>query len=405
MNVGRRTMAEDENRVIDFSSAARHARPGKRLLPTRLLEARLAQRLNQTELATSVGVSRQSVSAYELGTKTPEPDIMQALSKRLGQPIGFFTRNDLPTFGPPSANFYRKVGPDTKRRNVACATYADWLAQTAYAFDQWVNYPEADIPAFDPESTDVHAYSDEEIERAAEEVRSHFGLGLGPISNVVRLLESKGVIACRLRIPHERIEAFSFWRGERPFVFLTSEKESAARLRFDVAHELGHLCLHRWVSAEDIEDTKVLKAVEREADRFAGAFLLPRKSFPNEVYSPRLMAFVDLKHRWRVSIQAMIFRCKDLEIFDEQQVTNLYKQISRKNWRTREPLDGAEGLPFEDPLLLSKVVSMVLDAELISSDELCHRLGFAPSWIERLAGLEENALLSAHEISIQPSLK
>ena len=401
MSAGQRIMTEDENNVIEL----RREKPSKRLLPSRLREARLALRLNQTELARMVGVTRQSISAYELGTKTPEPNIMRALSESLEQPISFFTRRDLPTFGPSSANYYRKVGPDTKRRNVACATYADWLAQTAYAFVPWVNYPETNIPAFDPVSTDGHAYSDDEIERAAEEVRNHFGLGLGPISNVVRLLESKGVIMCRLKIPGERIDAFSFWRGERSFVFLTSEKESAARSRFDVAHELGHLCLHRWVSAEDIEDTKVQKIVEREADRFAGAFLLPRKSFPNEVYSPRLMGFIDLKRRWKVSIQAMIYRCKDLRVFDEQQVVNLYKQISRKNWRTQEPLDGENGLPFEDPLLLSKVAKMVLEAKLVSADELRQKLGFSPSWIEHLTGLNQNAFLAANDISIQPRLK
>ena len=398
-------MAEDEDNVIEFSGTARRENPRKRLLPSRLREARLAQRLNQAELARRVGVTRQSISAYELGTKTPEPSIMRTLSTSLEQPIGFFTRGDLPTFGPPSANFYRKVGPDTKRRNVACATYADWLAQIAYAFDSWVNYPEANIPTFAPESAAEHTYSEDEIERAAEEVRKCFGLGLGPISNVLRLLESKGVIACRLKIPGERIEAFSFWRGERPFVFLASEKESAARSRFDVAHELGHLCLHRWVSAEDIEDTKLLKIVEREADRFAGAFLLPRKSFSNEIYSPRLIAFVDLKRRWKVSIQAMVYRCKDLGVFDEQQVVNLYKQISRKNWRTREPLDGENGLPFEDPLLLSKVAKMVLDAKIVSGEELRQSLGFSPSWIERLTGLSQKVFSTEGEISIQPSLK
>lgn len=405
MSAGLGIMTEDESNVVEFSRTASREEPRKRLLPSRLLEARRAQRLNQTELARKVGVTRQSISAYELGIKTPEPHIMRALSQSLEQPIGFFTRIDLPTFGPPSANYYRKVGPDTKRRNVACATYADWLAQTAYAFDPWVNYPETDIPAFDPESPVGHTYSDDEIERAAEEVRKHFELGLGPISNVVRLLESKGVIACRLKIPDERIDAFSFWRGERPFVFLTSEKESAARSRFDAAHELGHLCLHRWVGAEDIEDAKVLKIVEREADRFAGAFLLPRKSFPNEVYSPRLMAFVDLKCRWKVSIQAMVYRCRDLGVFDEQQTVNLYKQISRKKWRTQEPLDGEDGLPFEDPLLLSRVAKMVLDANLVTGEELCQKLGFSPSWIGRLTGLKQNEYLTENEISLQPRLK
>ena len=75
--------------------------------------------------------------------------------------------------------------------------------------------------------------------------------------------------------------------------------------------------LHRGVGQEDIEDPKTLKRIEAEANRFAGALLLPRQSFPNEVFTTRLDAFVALKGRWKVAIQAMVFRCKDLGLFDE----------------------------------------------------------------------------------------
>lgn len=397
-------MADNDN-VVSFPRAARDDNQGRLLIPVRLVEARLAKRWNQTELANAVGVTRQSVSTYELGTKKPEPDTMNALARELEQPVSFFTRGDLPTFGPASANFYRKVGADTKRRNSACAVYADWLAQTAYAFDMFVNYPELNLPSFEPAETGTNRYSDEEIETIAEKVREHFGLGLGPISNVVRLLESKGVIVCRFVIPEEKIEAFSFWRGKRAFVFLASEKDSAARARMDAAHELGHLCMHRWVSAEEIEDEKALKEIEKEAERFAAAFLLPRKSFPNEIYSPRLMAFLDLKQRWKVSIQAMVYRCKTLGIFDEQQVTNLYKQISARKWRTHEPLDGEDGLPLEQPLLLTKIAEMVLLAGRIKRDELKGALGFSSSVIEKLVGLPPGALDDVDDVEIKPTLK
>jgi Zn-dependent peptidase ImmA (M78 family) len=88
-----------------------------------------------------------------------------------------------------------------------------------------------------------------------------------------------------------------------------------------------------------------LKQIEREANRFAGAFfLLPQTSFTNEVHTTRLDAFIELKRRWKVAIQAMVYRCKNLEIFDEYQITNLYIQISRRKWKTKEPLDDV--LPY-----------------------------------------------------------
>lgn len=397
-------MATANSNVISFPSAAREADSGRRLIPARLKEARLAKRMTQTDLAKLVGVKRQSISAYENGAKSPEPETMSAIAVNLGQPIGFFTREDLPTFGQPSTIFYRKIGQDTNRRNMACRVYSKWLGELAYTFEPLVNYPTPDLPNFEPSSQDGR-YTEDEIEEMAEATREHFGLGLGPISNVVRLLESKGIIVSRVEVSGENIEAFSYWHGDRPFVFLASDKNSAARARFDAAHELAHLCAHRWVTWEDIEDPANLKAIEKEADRFAAAFLLPRKSFPNEVYSPRLMAFVELKQRWKVAIQAMVYRCKDLGIFDERQVTNLYKEISRKKWRTKEPLDGPEGLPLEQPLLLRKVAEIVIRAGKIPTDELKSTIGYSIDWISALSGLPRSALDTDTTLDFSPTLK
>lgn len=330
---------------------------------------------------------------------------MRIIAEVLEQPISYFTGESPESFGPFSANFFRKTGADTKKRNAACAIHARWFAQTAYAFDHLANFPSVDLPAFEPEQTSATRYEDDEIERIAEKVREHFGLGLGPISNVVRLLETKGVIVCRMEMVGEKVEAFSFWSGFRPFVFLASDKSSGARARFDAAHELGHLVLHRWIGAEEIEDKARLKEIEGEADRFASAFLLPRRSFPNEVYSPRLMAFVDLKRRWKVSIQAMVYRCKDLGVFDDQQVTNLYKQISYKKWRTVEPLDGENGIPLEQPLLLGKVADLVIRSGALARDELLARLRLSPRVVERLTGLSAGTLDAEPSLEVSPTLK
>lgn len=393
------------NNVLQFPGAVRDDGFGRRLIPGRLTEARLSCGLNQTELAVAVNVSRQAISAYEQGDKAPEPATMRAIAEVLQQPIGYFTGASPESFGPFSTNFFRKTGADTKKRNAACAVYAKWFAQTAFAFNDLANFPQVDLPAFEPERADGPQYEDEEIEVIAEKVRDHFGLGLGPISNVVRLLETRGVIVCRLEMVGENVEAFSFWSGSRPFIFLASDKSSGARARFDAAHELGHLVLHRWIGPEEIDDKERLKEIESEADRFASAFLLPRKSFPNEIYSPRIMAFVDLKRRWKVSIQAMVYRCRDLGLFDDHQVTNLYKQISFKKWRKSEPLDGDAGILLEQPLLLGKVADLVLTSGALARDELLARLRLSPHIVERLAGLPLGHLGAEVQLELNPTLK
>ena len=376
----------------------------RRLVPGRLRDARLAVCMNQTDLARAINVTRQAVSGYEQGTRTPEPETMSLILNVLGQPLGYFVTDELPEFGNRSSLNLRAVGPSTKRRNMACEVVGKWFTQTAKYFDNFVNYPEVDVPSASTLS-DSGRYEPEELEDAAELCRKQWGLGVGPISNIVALLEAKGIIVARCRIDHEQIEAFSFWSGDRPFILLASEKESAARSRFDAAHELGHLILHRWIGQEELEDPKTLRLIEREADYFASAFLLPRQSFPNEVFTTRLDAFVELKKRWKVSIQAMVYRCKSLGVFDEDQVTNLYKQISARRWRKREPLDDLRVMALEQPKLLSRATEMIIKAGKKMNDEIASDLVIARRYIEAFCNLPRNFFSSENIQEFSPTLK
>jgi Zn-dependent peptidase ImmA (M78 family) len=283
-----------------------------------------------------------------------------------------------------------------------CDVFGKWFVQTARYFYDFVNFPEVNLSSASPTHS-TGRYTDEEIEIAAEQCRRQWGLGLGPLSNIVGLLESKGIIVCRYGLTEEKIEAFSFWNGPRPFIFLSSDKASAARARFDAAHELGHLILHRWIGPDDLEDPKTLRLIEREANRFAGAFLLPRQSFPNEVYTTRLDAFVALKSRWKVAIQAMVYRCKDLGIFDEDQVTNLYKQISHRKWRTKEPLD--DQIPLEQPKLLTRAADLVVSAGKKMADQIVNEIQVNADFLAAICGVSTQFFEPPISIEFNPSLK
>jgi Zn-dependent peptidase ImmA (M78 family)/transcriptional regulator with XRE-family HTH domain len=393
------------DKIIAFPTAARAASAGRRLIPARLREARKLMRLSQVDLAEKIGVTRQAVSAYERGDKSPDAEPFQRISEVLQQPVNFFTKEDGPRFGEYGVKFYRKFGSDTLRRNEACDVLGDWFVQVAHYVNDYINYPVIDLPEATPASPD-NRYTFEEINDIADACRSRWGLGLGPISNVLALLESKGVIVCRYELSGEKVEAFSFWNGVRPFIFMASEKDSAVRARYDLAHELGHLILHRWVESAELEDAKTLKKIEAEADMFAGAFLLPRASFPNEVYTLRLDAFVELKRRWRASIQAMVHRCADLGLATADQSLNLYKQISYRKWRTKEPLDDPSQLAIEQPRLLKRAVEMILNANKKHPDEIATDLGLNREVIELLCNLQSGALSHRDTVvNTEPTLK
>lgn len=374
-------------RIIKFPKETR-ASPISRLIPSRLRDARKAKRMTQERLGAIVGVTRQAISAYESGERVPESDFFARIVDALEQPPAFFTTDNMAVFGEQRPYFFRKYGPETVRRNEACGILGYWFVQVVKYFDDYVNFPQVDVPEATL-SNQTDSYTLDDIEDMAEACRRHWGLGVGPISNVLALLESKGIPTCRYELENEHIDAFSFWNGSRPFIFMASDKESTARHRYDLAHELGHLVLHKWIDTEELQHPKILKRIETEADRFAGAFLLPKDSFPNEVYTTRLDAFIELKKRWHLSIQSMIYRCRDLDIIDSDQFMNLYKQISYRKWRTKEPLDDPNIMPLEQPRLLRRAIELILNGKRKHPDEILADLNFSGELVENFCNLPQ----------------
>jgi Zn-dependent peptidase ImmA (M78 family)/transcriptional regulator with XRE-family HTH domain len=352
------------------------------IIPERLREAREAVELSMTDLAEKIGVTRQAISLYEDGQRAPEPEILIRIVQVLQQPIAYFTTSRPATFGRRGTRFFRAFKSKTKRQNTRCEILSDWFAQAASYFSDFVNLPRVSIPEISPPKNRI-TYSDDEIEDAATLCRRHWGLGDGPIANVVALLESKGIITARAEFGHKDVSAFSFWEGSRPFIFLGADHESACRSRYDACHELAHLLLHRGIDTSDLEND--LDRIEYEADRFSGAFLLPEKTYPMEVFSSRLATFIHLKNRWKVSAAAQIYRCSELGILDEHQILNLRKQLSANRWRKREPLD--DRIPPEIPTVMEKSLNLLLDNKRKSAGDVLAGIRLAQSTLEALIGV------------------
>ena len=126
--------------------------------------------------------------------------------------------------------------------------------------------------------------------------------------------------------------------------------------------------MHSEITKEELENKEILDRIEKEANMFASAFLLPREEFSNEVLALSLDHFVNLKSRWKASIAAMIYRCKELGIFNDSQVLYLRKQISLKKWRTIEPLDDV--ITVENPKLLSNAIKLIIINNLQTKDQI-----------------------------------
>jgi Zn-dependent peptidase ImmA (M78 family)/transcriptional regulator with XRE-family HTH domain len=348
----------------------------------RLTEARLSKQMSRAELARELDITGQAVGYYETGERRPDMGVVMKLAAALDQPVSFFLKSPPPLVGEIGTRFFRSVGPKTQKTHHALQVKTKWLWELVSFISQEIRLPEVSLPQF--EATTGSEYSLADIEEIARETRRCFGFGDGPISNMVATLESRGVVVTRFEIGDTAIDAFSCWVGGRPFVMLGSDKRSSCRSRFDAAHELGHLVLHRDITQEDIVDKATLARIEREANWFAGAFLLPREKLLEEFYSTRMSHLEGLKARWKVSMQAIAHRAKDVGAIDEYQYILFRKQISHNKWLSVEPLD--REIPMEQPEFLLKCWKLLVDRGVVNDGGAEDAVGFSLELVQRLFG-------------------
>lgn len=363
--------------------------PKEPLVPERIREARQARGMTAIELANAVGVSRQSISKYELGIVEPSDPILEAISTTLQLPISFFNK-PVENEGNCGTIFYRSLKTNAVRAKEVMSAKSNWATHISKVLEKDIIFPDVDLPSLPEELCERDKYSSEDIEEITKYIRRCWKLGSGPIANMSRLLESHGVVIATIKTGFSETDACSRFVRARPFIFLDIQKECAVRTRFNLAHELGHLVLHGGISQADINDKETLNRIESEANRFASSFLLPQDSFLMDIRSTSLASFLPLKKKWKVSIQAMVYRCRDLEIFSENQMIYIQKQISAKRWRKTEPYDLE--WPCEETAILSTAIRMLIDRGDYTRQEFVSLFRLPPADIEEICGLPNGYL-------------
>lgn len=365
----------------------------------RLREARQARGYSATALADILGVSRSAMSHYERGEQTPRPDVMRNISRVLDLPPQFFWR--LPELERERKLFFRSMEATTAAARLRAERRYGWLEQVIRYAQEYVNFPRINFPQFEIPKDPVQI-SAELIEEVATKTRRFWKLGDGAISNVVWLLENNGAIISRTRLEAATLDAFSEWYETegRPYFILGADKDVAVRSRFDAAHELGHIILHRHIDKTCITRKADFKLIEQQAHRFAGAFLLPAQSFSNDFFSPTLDTFQALKPRWGASMQFMLHRAQELRLISDAQAQRLWANCARRGWRLREPLD--DEIPVEEPRLLRRSFEMLINEEVQTRAEILSALPYSPRDIEDLTGLP---IFFLEEINVPISLK
>ena len=348
--------------------------------PARLRLARQLHGWSRAELARQAGVSAAAISQFESAVSRPKPATLAQLTLVLGVPARFLAATRTPTLAPTTdESFFRSLRRTTLRDRERATAHASLLAELVRSIEARVVLPQfmpiEDI-ALDP------ADPVERAENAATLVRELWTVPDGPIDDVVRLLEQHGIVVCRIPLLTKDVDAFSWAAGPRPLVLLGADKGVYERSRLDAAHELGHMLMH----AHDPEPGE--PALERHAQRFAGALLLPADALRSEWPGKRLDwgHLLQMKTRWGISMAAILYRARELALLTPTAHQNAMKYLSRKGWRVREP--GTRRAP-EEPAMLAEALGLLAshgvsldtltdEAHLPSSDDLAQRLGIVP---------------------------
>jgi Zn-dependent peptidase ImmA (M78 family)/transcriptional regulator with XRE-family HTH domain len=338
-----------------------HANVGERVRTLRL-----ANGISQTELARSLtnGTSDGNtlVSKIENGRQSPDPDLTRGLCAALGCTPDYLADGPL---GLHATRPWLRAYADAPSRTVESVTAGNLLAAESIARLQLKRIPD-NIPVFDGDLNDDYA-----IERFVDEVRAAAGLAEGDVvGNAMRTADRLGCVVLPMASElgrhlglSQRIDGTPFIRVSRP-----SQVENPVpgdRQRFTVLHELGHLGLHSDLPPPDTADDA--RRIERQAHRFASAFLAPAEPLLDDWTSKggrvTLSVLSELKATWGIAIKALVVRFQQLGIINADQATSLYKQISKRGWNKGEPVETTN----EEPIWMTRAITRRAGREAGSS--------------------------------------
>lgn len=331
------------------------------LNPTRLALARKRRGFKKTKLAELSKVDLRAVSAFEAGEYPPSTETLARIASVLKFPLEFFCGEDLDEPSLDSGSFRSMSKMTAPQRDMA-------LSQAALGlhFMEWIEsrfeLPDAELPDLSREPNP---------EAAAESLRRAWSLGALSIRNMIHLLEAKGVRVLSLAVDAREVDAFSMWKGARPFVFLNTYK-STEHSRFDAAHELGHLVLHKHGPPQGRE-------AEKQANTFASAFLMPRASvLANVPRFPSYSTLVRLKRVWTTSVSALSYRLHELGVISDWQYRGLCVEIAKRG-RGTEP----EEAPRETSLILPRTLAALYE-EGVTRTQIAEALCLPSAEVEQL---------------------
>jgi len=334
----------------------------------KIIVAREFNKLTQNELIEKldkigIKVTQGELSKIEKGIRKEIPDVLlNALSELLEFPSSFFLssweRQNI------KGGLYRKRQSLKKKDESFVDTSVNLFIQTFIYLFKNAELETINVPYF-PIEPDV---SPSDI---AKKLRLFWDIKNGPIDNLTDLLENNGIVINCINIEEDKFDGYSCFLEGYFFIFINPQM-SGDRLRFTIAHELGHLIMKN-------EDNPYPKC-EEEANQFASEFLMPEADIKLELNNLTCEKAYYLKPQWKVSMAALIRRALDTSAITPSRYTSLNVQMSKLGYRRNEPYP----IDKESPTLFQEIIDSYIEVKGESIESIAAQLNLSKNVLIKL---------------------
>lgn len=352
------------------------------MIGKRLQQLRLARGLSLDALAENMGgiITKQALSKYENDKARPSAKVLGKLATALGVKAAVL-------FSEPTVTVefvaYRKSSGLLRKEQVRVESLVGQLLETRVRLQELAGQRDG----FAIPIRTFRVRNLEDVESAAEKLRDMWQLGNNPIGDLTSTLEDHFISVLELEASEKfdgmAAAAYDQEREPKAAAIVTRSGVPGERQRLNLAHELGHLILD---IPEDIDE-------EKAAFRFGGALLAPAAKVRQEVGQNRALIqsaeLIFLKKQFGLSIQALLYRLRDLGIITESYYRRWCIEVNKLSWRKQEPL----ALPPERPRWLEKTVLRLLSEGALSRQDAREMLGDSVSLKEPLSAIERRAFM------------
>jgi Zn-dependent peptidase ImmA (M78 family) len=349
--------------------------------PERVLALRDLLGFSLQEIGAATGLSQGYLSDMANGNRPFTDQHAKLLASALDFPQEFFYVR-APVVESSTLNF-RKLKKAKAKDTKKASQYFREASRVTQVVADAASLTTKDLPSVPAEAP---LLSDTDIECAASATRALMGVGVDdPVPNLTRAIERLGIVVAPVILDPTNEEetpvngfeghfGISHGTGAGYPVVGYFPGASPDRDRFTLSHEIGHVVLH---SARTSSDP------EHEANRFAGALLIPEGAARTAMHSMvTLNQLAHVKAQFGISIQALIMRAAALGIIDERRQRSLFVQLSARGWRHNEPVE----VEPEYPLLMRKLIELTLPTDP-TTREIEKRLGLPRAYIRAMAPL------------------